>query len=78
VNVPEGADSKENLEKLRKVLEKHPGNSAVIMTLSVGNGGRIKVKLPRAISVEVGRRLISKIETLFGQEHVTYSALGLN
>jgi DNA polymerase-3 subunit alpha len=78
VNVPEGADSKENLEKLRKVLEKHPGNSAVIMTLSVGNGGRIKVKLPRAISVEVGRRLISKIETLFGQDHVTYSALGLN
>jgi hypothetical protein len=77
ISVPEGAGTEEDLRKLRKVLEKYPGNSRVLMTVSTGNGGRVRVALPKAITVEVSKRLISKIEALFGPEHVTYSALGL-
>jgi len=77
INIPEGASSQEHLARLKKALEKHPGNSTVLMTFSAGNGGRVKVKLPRAIRVEVSGRLLSKIEALLGPDHVTYSARGL-
>ncbi len=77
VNMPDGPEPEQQLVKLKRVLEKHPGTSTVLMTFSAGNGGRMRVRLPRAITVEVGKRLISKIEALFGPDHVTYRARGL-
>jgi DNA polymerase-3 subunit alpha len=78
INIPEGPEMEEQLVKLKKVLEKYPGTSKVLMTFSAGNGAKVKIRLPSAIAVEVGKRLISKIEVLFGPEHVTYSARGLS
>jgi DNA polymerase III alpha subunit len=77
VTIPEGVGTEEELGKLRRILEKHPGNSTVYMNVSAGDTGRIEVRLPRAITVEVGKRLLTKIEALLGSEHVTYSALGM-
>jgi DNA polymerase-3 subunit alpha len=77
INIPDGAGSEEELEKLKRILAKHPGNSKVLMTVPAGDGRKLKVRLPGVVSVEVGKKLITKIEALFGPEHVTYSALGL-
>jgi DNA polymerase-3 subunit alpha len=77
INIPDGAGGEDDLEKLKKILEKHRGNSSVLMTVPAGDGHRVGVRLPRSASVEVSRKLITKIEALFGPEHVTYSALGL-
>jgi DNA polymerase-3 subunit alpha len=77
INIPDGAGSEEELMKLRRILEKHRGNSKVLMTLPAGDGRKVKVRLPGVVSVEVGKKLLTKIEALFGPEHVIYSALGL-
>jgi DNA polymerase-3 subunit alpha len=77
INIPDGAGSEEEMTKLRRILEKHRGNSRVLMTVPAGDGRKMKVRLPGAVSVEVGKKLLTKIEALFGPEHVTYSALGL-
>jgi len=74
INIPEGQDNEVILTKLKKSLEKHPGSSPVVMMISTGNGKKVKVKLPGTVQVEVGKRLMSKIEALFGADHVRYSA----
>ncbi len=77
INVPDGAGGEEDLEKLRRIIEKHRGASRVLMTVPAGDSRKVRVSLPRTFSVEVGKKLITKIEALFGPEHVTYSALGM-
>jgi DNA polymerase-3 subunit alpha len=73
--LPEASAAKEEMEKLREILTKHPGESPAYLILKEKAGSATRIKLPDECQVTVSEKLIAAVEKLFPAAQVRYSAV---
>jgi len=74
VALPEASATAEEMQKLREILIKHPGDSPVYLVLKEPSANGARVKLPKECSVTVSEKLTGAIEKALPAAQVKYSA----